>query len=251
MVWKRKKEDSSFLVVRNGDKIYTPFQCDLCWFRNLVQRFPNSTSQADILLLAYIRRVNLDALWSRTPGTISSCLWGARKILNASKELRFNPPFEPLGPWPVADNWGLRLAIFILKASQSPGKNNPKYTQYDSIQKIASSYSNHFEASRQGAEETWVLRTDYKNSFFTSCQTRSDFFVRFKEGLKNRMCREVKGDLALDYKILHKILFRLEREMLESSTTFERRHDILHCKEYLIYSGRLPNIYEREKEDTI
>lgn len=124
------------------------------------------------------------------------------------------------------DNWGFRLAISILKASKEPGKNDPTHTQYDSIRKIVSSYSNHFEASRLGADETWVLKTDYKNSFFTICQTRSEFFVRFKEGLKNRMGREVKGDLALDYKILHKILFHLKQEMLDTNTTFERRHEI-------------------------
>ena len=37
------------------------------------------------------------------------------------------------------------------------------------------------------------------------------------------MGREIKGDIPLDYRILHEILFRLKRELLDSETTFERR----------------------------
>ena len=147
-------------------------------------------------------------------------------MLSASSELNFPPPFQPLGPWPVKDEWGFRLAISIMRASLNPGRNSSSYSQYDSVRKIASAYSNHFEASVKGADETWVMRSDYKNSFFTACQTRSEFFVRFKEGLKSRMGREVKGDLALDYRILHKILFRLKKEVLDHSTSLERRRDV-------------------------
>ena len=61
LVWKRRKDDLAFLTARNGDNIYTPFQCDLCWFRNIMQRLPYANSQADKRLLVYIRRVSLDA----------------------------------------------------------------------------------------------------------------------------------------------------------------------------------------------
>ena len=67
------------------------------------------------------------------------------------------------------------------------------------------------------------MRSDFKNSYFTDCNTRSEFFIRFKEGLKERMGREVKGDIPLDYKILHEILFHLKRELLDVETTHERR----------------------------
>ena len=37
------------------------------------------------------------------------------------------------------------------------------------------------------------------------------------------MGREVKGDIPLDYKILHEILFSMKRELLDSGTTQKRR----------------------------
>lgn len=71
-----------FMHARRGDNLITPFQCDLCWFRNLQKRAPNPKSQSDSLLLAYIRRVNLDAFWSRSPKTVSGSLTGLKKNLS-------------------------------------------------------------------------------------------------------------------------------------------------------------------------
>ena len=54
-------------------------------------------------LMGYIRRANLDALWSRATGTITGSVAGLRKIIKTAKEFDMLPPLEPLGPWPVED----------------------------------------------------------------------------------------------------------------------------------------------------
>ena len=59
-------------------------------------------------------------------------------------------------------------------------------------------------------------------SLLIAAQDRN-FFTRFKEGLKDRTGQEVKGDIPIDYKILHEILFRLKRELLDPTTNHERR----------------------------
>lgn len=71
------------------------------------------SSQADLRLLAYIRRANLDAFWSMTSGTITGSLVEIRKILKTANQLNMPPPLEELGPWPTQDIQGLRLAITI------------------------------------------------------------------------------------------------------------------------------------------
>ena len=38
VVWKRKRDELRFNVGRDGDMLLSPFQCDLCWFRNLIGR---------------------------------------------------------------------------------------------------------------------------------------------------------------------------------------------------------------------
>ena len=62
--WEKKRDEGRFLVARNGDMMSSPFQCDCCWFVNLSKREPNGASESDHRLLGYIRRVNLDMLWS-------------------------------------------------------------------------------------------------------------------------------------------------------------------------------------------
>jgi len=56
------EDEIRYLHARNGDNLVTPFQCDLCHFRNLMQRDPVGDLPQDIRLLKLIRRANLDAL---------------------------------------------------------------------------------------------------------------------------------------------------------------------------------------------
>ena len=187
VVWKRRKNTQKFLCARSGDAFFTSFQCDFCVFKNIKKRAPISSSQADTRFMSYIRRANLDAFWSRSPGTISGSLTGLRKIIRTAQEFDMSPSIEPIGPWPVEDVQGMRLAITILRASQEPGRNDPSYTQFDTIRKISSAFGNHYEASLKAANSVWVLRSDKSNSFFTDSPARSEFFTRFMTGLKYRI----------------------------------------------------------------
>lgn len=65
-VWgKRQVSITSFLVARDGDHLMVPFECDTCIFWKLRNVAPNPIDcLKDKLLLACIRRVNLDAFWS-------------------------------------------------------------------------------------------------------------------------------------------------------------------------------------------
>ena len=51
------------------------------------------------------------------------------------------------------------------------------YTQYDFVRRLASAFTYHFEASKKSAKDTWVLKNEKGNSFFTQCPTRLDFFI--------------------------------------------------------------------------
>ena len=223
LVWKRKVDEDEFMVARKCHNVFAPFQCDKCWFRNLTKRNPSLVSQAGLRLLAIIRRANLDLFWSRTAGTVDKSRLGIKRIVNESLALGFQPTLEPLEPWPVSDDWGFGIALVILETSLNPGRNASTHTQYDTVRKLASAYTNHFEASKRSAGETWALKSNKTHSFFTKCPTRSEFFRRFKEGLRARMGRDVKGDLAIDYRIVHKILKHLKSEMLNTQTNLEHR----------------------------
>jgi hypothetical protein len=70
-----------FAVARPGDHLFCPFQCELCHFRNLQGRSPQVGSGllGDVELLKCLRRVNLDAFWSREPSTVGVTEFGKHK----------------------------------------------------------------------------------------------------------------------------------------------------------------------------
>ena len=63
-----------------------PFQCDLCWFRNLKKRNPEEGSLEDEALLSMIGRVNLDMLCSSSNATVSTTLSNFKKGLRMSNK---------------------------------------------------------------------------------------------------------------------------------------------------------------------
>ena len=72
LAWIKKGEDNRFIEAIDGAFLVVPFQCDSCWFRCLEKREPRVGSYQDNRILIYIRRVNLDLIWSRAPGTIAA-----------------------------------------------------------------------------------------------------------------------------------------------------------------------------------
>jgi hypothetical protein len=72
--WRPPEEKLRYRHARDGDHLLTPFQCDLCMFRNLQHRNPIPQNHQDDLLLCCIRRANLDAMWGRESHTVSATL---------------------------------------------------------------------------------------------------------------------------------------------------------------------------------
>ena len=100
-LWISERDEQRFLVARSGDFLHFPFQCDCCWFRNLKFRDPADNSEADRRLLKYIRRVDLDGMWSREPATVRSIRLNLNKTIKYCLELSVEPTLPNLGPWPI------------------------------------------------------------------------------------------------------------------------------------------------------
>ena len=232
--WKRKKLNKQFLIGINGAHLMQPFQCDQCWFRNLQGRYPVYGSYKDTQLLAYIRRVNLDLIWSRAETT--SYMSPFRKALKVDQALGITPTHYPQGPWPLGDEVGFKVALEIVGVSLLPGTTSKDYQQFDTVRRIRTMHQHMYESGP--FRGSLVLKKTNKGDVLhtSNCPTNSLFFTRFMEGCLKRMGKEVKSDLALDPEILHLILGNLDNEWLHSETSGLRKRWIAIVGCYLIVS---------------
>jgi hypothetical protein len=206
-----EEDQNRFVVARNGDNLVTPFQCDLCHFRNLMSRDPVECSPQDICLLKLIRRANLDALWSREPGTVNGTLLACRQGGKIAMALGFKDKlFRPLGPFPLDDTFGMGAAVVMLQQSLQPGKND-KTIQFATVRKFWSAFSNAYHASAEG-QQAMVMAKDARKLTVTKCPTYGEFVERFMRGMHKRMGEISRPDRALPLDVLLEICKILERE---------------------------------------
>ena len=139
--WGEKAPDpKDFNEARNGDHIITPFECDTCIFHKLKRRVPINNSQRDKLLLAVIRRMNLDAFWSRARRTIMENTRRAKQTLDICKATGLEGPYEHTGPYALKDQCGYEIAAAMVMHARRPGKYKNTTVQYDTVRKLRSTY---------------------------------------------------------------------------------------------------------------
>jgi len=158
-------DNNRFLHARDGDMLSCPFQCDFCWFVNVNARQVNLKSVSDERLMGYIRRVNLDLMWSREGWTVAGTLSAARKAKRMSEELNMKPQNILMGPWPVKDHQGFQTAIEMLRASQKPGRNTVDYVQFDTIRKVRTVYSTIHDNSARGGADVACFKGNHGKPF--------------------------------------------------------------------------------------
>ena len=234
----RKKVDKNrFMEARNGDSLIQPFQCDICWFRNLHRRSPREDSEVDTRMMAHIRRVNLDLLWSREPATIKKQITNFNKSVKADLMHGLDPVFPKKGPWKIGDDVGFRVALRMVTISRWTGRYHKTHQQYDTICQLRGLFSNMYESSVEGASTTLTLRNVRGESLsISTCPTQSLFFRNFALGCLSRMGKDVRSDRALDRRILHLILKNLESEINVMATSPNRRRWLIVFGCYMLIS---------------
>lgn len=205
------KDERRFVEARDGDFLLTPFQCDLCHFRNLHDQDPIPGLPQDAWLLKLIRRANLDTLWSREPGTVSSTLMLCKQGGRIAKSLGIRDKlFRPMGPHPLDDTFGMAAAIVMLQQSLNPGRND-RTAPFATVRKLRGAVSNAYHASAVG-QQAMVMAKETRKMTVTKCPTYGEFFKRFMRGMHKRMGEISKPDRAISSVILREIQHNLERD---------------------------------------
>jgi hypothetical protein len=95
-----------------------------------------SDKLGDDLLLCCIRRANLDACWSRERSTVNASRRGVQTCVEHGTATGIINIFPRLGPMPVEDVTGHRVAVYMLLDSLKEGKYFKDHKQYDLIRKL-------------------------------------------------------------------------------------------------------------------
>ena len=199
-VWKNKvRSENDFKHARSGDHLMIPFECDSCVFLKLKNHLPDPQFPVDRLLLACIRRMILDAFWSRESSTVKANTRRAKKLIETASIFQIPGPFYYNGPLPLYDHCGYRIAVSMLQLSRNPGRHDNSYTQFDTIRAYRATYGNFMRSSPQNNSTTLSVG-DFNGQYqqhITEDETGSFFFKRFMVGMRNRMGQIHKPNLAL------------------------------------------------------
>ena len=200
----------------DGSHLMTPFQCDICIFRNLYKRNPRRVTM-DKENLTVIRRMNLDSIWSREPSTIAKNTQGLARLIRTCEGSGFAPELPRLGPFPVKDASGFCVAFSMLIHSRQAGRHTKLYTQFDTIRKQRSAFSNVYFASAESEQFGIVLAMgDRSNGQITKCPTHSFWFSRWSKGCQTRMGFILKQNKAISINVMLSLIDEF-KEMITSS----------------------------------
>ena len=223
--WKQKDGDRNrYANARNGDDLLVAFECDFCVFGKVKGRVPLPELPSDSFLMACIRRVILDAFWSRARSTVIANTTRAREMIQMSWDLGFDPPFEDPGPLPSHDHVGYRLAILMVAKSIKTGRHSDSHVQWDTIRKFKSTHSNQSRSAKRANQSTLCL-ADYKGSVYDRIsheECGSMWFQRFTTGCRRRMGQDWRPNRALSNELIHRILSLAESRIRSSVSKIDR-----------------------------
>ena len=191
------------------------FECDFCVFGKLTRRVPDLERSSDVELMGCIRRVILDAFWSRARYTVRNNVAKFREMISLSLALGFETPYDPPGPLPSYDHCGYKVAILMVKQSLQPVRHSKKYTQFDTIRKFKGTHSNQSRGGRTANSRSMTM-TNAKGSGYDRFSTGvcgSLWFQRFTLGCRKSMGQDWRPDKAISTPLMIHLLALIEEKI--------------------------------------
>ncbi len=209
-----KRDKDKYMYARNGDHLMCHFECDLCIFRKLRGEDPNERRMEDRLLLESIRRVNLDAFWSRATSTVNKNRRLVEESIDLAAKVGLKGPFFDSHDTLPHDQCGYQIAILIILKTCKPGRHSEEYQQWETARAIRSAYSNWVRASGMVNNQTLTLADgDGKNySRLADDPSGSIWLHRFAEGCPKRMGEDNRPDQAISPELLSALLVLIEKK---------------------------------------
>jgi hypothetical protein len=161
--------------------------------------------------------MNLDSIWSREPSTISNNVNSLNRLISTCIGSGFEPQLPALGPFPLADESGFCVAFSMLIHSRKAGRHTKLYTQFETIHKQRSAFSNLYFASAESENLGTVLAAgDRASGQITKCPTHSFWFSRWSKGCQTRMGFILKQDKAISIEVMLALINNFKSEIAEA-----------------------------------
>jgi hypothetical protein len=208
----RKSDHQKYATARDGDDLMVSFECDNCIFSKLYDRPPVTTNDTDRFSMACIRRINLDAFWSRAKDTVEQNSRKVREGLAISARLGLTGPYLNPGPLPAHDHCGYEVALQMVVSSMDGGRYSPDHKQWDTIRRFRACFSNQVRAAKD-ANSTPLVLADNKGSGYQRLAVDpcgSLWFQRFMVGCSRRMGQDWRPNQAIGIEIMHYLLAGVE-----------------------------------------
>ena len=145
----------------------------------------------------------------------------ARTLETYGRRIGFSRVVPDLGPYPLKDAWGVKLACVMVLKSLDPGRNEVT-VQFDTVRRLRTAYHNVWHAGVNHHGMT-ILAQDLKKVHATSCPSDGIWFGRFMRGLEKRMGRQVKQDLGISIDVLLAVQAFLEEDWMAATSWKEKR----------------------------
>ena len=209
------------MSAREGDHLMISFECDYCIFWKVRGGIPDLKLEKDIRLMLAIRRISLDAFWSRATTTVISNRNKVEEGLRISEELGMSGPHKISRIMPEFDHCGYEVAIQMVMSSLKLGVYSKYNSQFDTIRKHLSAFSNWYKTTGDYTYETLTILSDKGVTQRVSQETTSSlWFCRFFNGCQRRMGQDWRPNQGLSIKLLIKLIQKVE-EKIKLSELFE------------------------------
>jgi hypothetical protein len=193
----------------------TPFQCELCHFRNIYQRNPLTNLFVDQEALEFFWRASLDAFWSRATLTARGNLTEGKRGQRFAAQMGLPCLIPEMGPFPLQDTMGMMCAAGVLDRSMDRGRTE-QYVQWDTFRGARFFVTNATQAGVSGLSDS-VGGYEKSKMWIWGVVTHSFWFTRFMEGLHKRVGEVRHQDEPITIEVLHAIEIILEREWSQAT----------------------------------
>jgi hypothetical protein len=166
----------------DGSHLCIPFQCELCWYWNLEGREP--VPGRDDIYLACMRCANINAMLGKSPLTIRAHRQESERAISMALAFGKTPAYHPRGPFPMANQVGMSLAVNILLKSLVAKGMLIKHVQFPTLQKLQAMYTKNWESSPAGVKKRAAFTNRKYRVRQTSCPAQSEWFHNFLRGLE-------------------------------------------------------------------